>query len=185
MKTGAQKKLESAVPGRAMRLLMLYDLLLGQGKISGGGKAARAVKELKDPLAKLLAPVRAANLAATAAAEKGQGLGPLRYVRVNTLKTSVVASEAELEAFLAAAVAAAAHHHRPEKEAAAAATAAAVSVSVNQAGGGDGDVAAKEPLVWRDEHVAALLACRPPKGAEFFSHPRVKDGSWILQDKAR
>ena len=55
---GASQKLQTAVPNRAMRLLLLYDLLLGSGRIDGGGKASRAVKELKEPLAKFLAPVR-------------------------------------------------------------------------------------------------------------------------------
>ena len=70
---GASKKLVAAVPGRAMRLLMLYDLLLGQGKISGGGKAARAVKDLKEPLEKALPKGAKAEADANASAVGGGG----------------------------------------------------------------------------------------------------------------
>ena len=195
---GAQKKLQAAVPNRAMRLLLLYDLLLGSGKISGGGKAARAVKDLEPPLARLLAPVAAANCAAAeaaraseaagaaAAAGGGPGQAPPRYVRVNPLRgTSVAEAEAELRAFLAGAASASASTS--------ANTSASASASAAGGGGGGAAVAgagtgagvgaerAEAPAVWRDEHVANLLACRPPRGVEFHSHPRVASGAWILQ----
>ena len=40
-RAGASKKLVAAVPGRAMRLLMLYDLLLGREDIRGRQAARR------------------------------------------------------------------------------------------------------------------------------------------------
>lgn len=205
---GCSKKLQAAVPSRSLRLLLLYDLVLGRGKIDGGGKAARAVKEFQEPLSRLLAPIaraiKAADAAAAAADANGDGSAPtVRFVRVNTLKMTVEAAEEELLAFVQGGSARRAR--RAEKEGGeqdaevdsdkeddedeadegededngqeAVRTAEVEPVEMKQA--------SDRKLVWRDEHVDNLLACLPGKGAEFFSHPRVRDGSWILQDKAR
>ena len=71
-----------------MRLLMLYDMLLGRGKIDGGGKAVRAMKEWKEALADSIGPeALAAAKAAAGSAHTGAGGGveggtaTPRYVR--------------------------------------------------------------------------------------------------------
>ena len=160
---GAEKALKKAVPGRAMRLLMLYDLLLGRGKIAGGGKASRAVKELAEPLAAAIAPVKArrdaeAAAAAESAAEAGSlGCMPPRYVRVNTLKSK------DLGAAQAALCEAVAEQVLNSARAGAAEPTGSAGVAV-------------------DPHVHALLAC--PAGIELHAHEAVEEGGWILQDKA-
>jgi len=207
---GASQKLQAAVPNRAMRLLLLYDLLLGSGKIDGGGKASRAVKELKDPLSKFLAPVKAAA-EAQAAREAAlnvageQPLTPLRYVRVNTIKVSSLdEAEEELRQHLmtshAAHVKAVEQQEKRLRDRGGAAMVAAPEGSVPDnsnghinadAGASDDEDsfeeesdASKSSAVWRDAHVANLLVCRPPPGTRFHDHPRVMSGCWILQDKA-
>lgn len=198
---GASQKLQTAVPNRAMRLLLLYDLLLGSGRIDGGGKASRAVKELKEPLAKFLAPVKAAA-EAQAAREAAlniageQPLAPLRYVRVNTIKASSLdEAEAELQDHLVASHAAHAKAVKQQEKrlrdrsgaAAEAAPEGGASInddSASDAGSDLESVTAASCMVWWDTHVANLLVCRPPPGTRFHDHPRVVSGCWILQDKA-
>jgi 16S rRNA C967 or C1407 C5-methylase (RsmB/RsmF family) len=220
---GAQKKLVAAIPNRAMRLLILYDLLLGSGKISGGGKAVRVVKELQEPLARLLAPVAKALRLAEAAAAKAQaeadasgsdllgrarnsgGANP-RYVRVNTIKTTLPTAVAELKQYLSETWKAA-NELKASKQQKQAATAAANGKNDKDSssgdgsgdgngsgdGSGDGSSSATSPtpphpsddeLVCVDAHVSNLVACAPLKGLMFHAHPRVMDGSWVLQDKA-
>jgi len=198
---GAARKLEAAVPNRAMRLLMLFDLLLGAGKISGGGKAARAVKELKEPLAKILAPlaqaIKAKADANAAEADAAAATGPPRYVRVNTLRATVTEAKVELRRFLAASRRKARGGSGGGGDAGGGVGGGNIGDATDDdnecdeggEGGEGGDAAARASgrvgSVWADPHVANLLACRPGRGVEFHSHPRVVDGSWILQDKAR
>lgn len=156
---GAREKLNTIIPGRAMRLLMIYDLILGNGKISGGGKASRACKDLKEQLTVLLASVKKAKDEKEALIVKE----PVRrWIRVNTIKTNIQQAEEELKSYIAPLV--------TESE--------------------DGSLKRKHEeasseLVSRDTHVANLLLCQAPHGLSFYNHPRVVDGSWILQDKAR
>ena len=103
---GAAQKLSTAIPGRAMRLLMLYDLLFGQGKISGGGKAARMVKSLKEELEKVLPardelrPITTASTTGSHIRDNAEQTMPEmpRYVRVNTLKMTLEEGEIALRA---------------------------------------------------------------------------------------
>jgi len=169
---GAAKKIAAAVPNRAMRLLMLYDLLLGSGKISGGGKASRACKELKGPLAKILEPIAAAHRAALAAEAIGGKNGPPRYVRVNPVRAQGGLDEEiqDLRQHIAETLRA----HRQQQSHAGESKLPESHETEQEA----------RDLVRVDPHVSNLLVCASVKGLEFHNHPKVLNGSWILQDKA-
>jgi 16S rRNA C967 or C1407 C5-methylase (RsmB/RsmF family) len=177
---GAKEKLQSIIPGRAMRLLMIYDLILGNGKISGGGKAARACKDLKDQLLEKLASVKKAKDESEASLTQE----PVkRWVRVNTIKTTIQRAEQELKDFVTApatpsAVASPSSDKQDAKESNPLKRKQDISEDTSR-------LSSESSPVSRDLHVDNLLLCIAPPGLAFYSHPRVQDGSWILQDKAR
>ena len=93
--SGAQAAAQKQQVRKSVLLVMAYELLLGHGKIDGGGAVKRLLKEFELPMRAALSRLKIAQGVETneellpLAARSSGGVSFPRYARVNTLRTCI------------------------------------------------------------------------------------------------
>ncbi|KAL6057706.1 putative 28S rRNA (cytosine-C(5))-methyltransferase [Balamuthia mandrillaris] len=146
----------------ALIAIMVFDLILGKGKIQGGGNLKKMLLKYKSALVAALVRLKVRSKAKTNEdllpehIRQSQSLSLPRYARVNLLKTNVASV---LQHFSSA------NNKKAKKEADEEKDDSPLSLS---------------PTL--DEHLSDLLVF--PPHTDLHAHPMVLNGELILQDKA-